>query len=373
MSTRFFSVALLFIVVFLGIQVSYAQNPIDKNATPETRDLYKFLLTSPANGIMFGHEDDLAKGIGWQYVSGRSDIKEVQGDYPAIYGWDLGDVEVGGAVNPDKVDLKKIVNYIKQVDERGGINTLSWHCRNPVDTTRGSKVTRRENTVATIFSDPQVLSRYKRWLNLLADYFLNLKDKDGKLIPVIFRPYHECNGNWYWWGKSNCSPQEYIKLWRFTVDYLKSKKVNNLLYVYATDKFTTEEEYLSRYPGDDYVDILGFDLYDYMKYYPGNKLVPIGKNMLSITSSLGKAKGKPYAITEIGFKKMPLANWWTETLNPIIANSGISYFMFWRNAGLDGFWSIYPGSPSIGNFKQFSQQPTILFQKSVTQKRMNIK
>jgi len=97
-------------------------------------------------------------------------------------------------------------------------------------------------------------------LDLVADFLGNLKDDSGKAIPVIFRPWHEMYGNWFWWGSTTCSDKEYRQLFRFTVEYLrKVKGLNNLLIAFSPDKnFVCKEDYLKRYPGDDVVDILGF-------------------------------------------------------------------------------------------------------------------
>ena len=85
---------------------------------------------------------------------------------------------------------------------------------------------------------------------------LSLKGDRQEYIPVIFRPFHELNGSWFWWGGKNCTPEEIKQLYRFTVAYLRDQKnVHNLLYAYNTDRFTTKEDYLERYPGDEWVDI----------------------------------------------------------------------------------------------------------------------
>ncbi|MBK6282145.1 MAG: hypothetical protein IPF54_05280 [Draconibacterium sp.] len=99
---------------------------------------------------------------------------------------------------------------------------------------------------------------------------LNLKTEDGKYIPILFRPFHEHTGSWFWWGKDLCSVEEYKVLWRFTVSYLQNEKnIHHLIYTYSTDRFKTAGEYLERYPGDDIIDVLGFDLYDRGTDYPG--------------------------------------------------------------------------------------------------------
>lgn len=65
-------------------------SPIDKNATRETVNQYHNLKKVLSKGILFGHQDDLAYGFGWKYENGRGDIKDVTGDYPTVYGWELG-------------------------------------------------------------------------------------------------------------------------------------------------------------------------------------------------------------------------------------------------------------------------------------------
>src|SRR5262245_53458956 len=95
--------------------------PTDKNATRQTIALYKNLRKVQEKGIMFGHQDDLAYGVGWKYEDGRSDIKDVIGDYPAVYGWELGRIETDQPQNLDGVPFNKMKEYIKTDHERGGV------------------------------------------------------------------------------------------------------------------------------------------------------------------------------------------------------------------------------------------------------------
>ena len=82
--------------------------PSDKKATKETIALYNNLKKLLNKGIMFGHQDDLAYGVGWKYEPGRSDIKDVTGDYPAVYGFELGRLELDHEVNLDSVPFDKM-------------------------------------------------------------------------------------------------------------------------------------------------------------------------------------------------------------------------------------------------------------------------
>src|SRR5579872_4799619 len=125
----FYSVA----IVFLLRQDALAQDlPIDKAATKETVHLYRHLKALASKGFLFGHQDDLAYGYGWKYIPGRSDIKDVTGDYPALYGWELGRIELDHAVNIDSVPFDKMKGFIREGYARGGVITISWHLNNPL-------------------------------------------------------------------------------------------------------------------------------------------------------------------------------------------------------------------------------------------------
>ena len=105
--------------------------------------------------------------------------------------------------------------------------------------------------------------KYKSILQTIGSLAKSIKGKDGKLVPMIFRPYHEFDGDWFWWGKSHCTMDEFTTLWKFTVSYLRdSLGVHNFIYAFSPDnKYNSEAEYLERYPGDEWVDILGVDNY----------------------------------------------------------------------------------------------------------------
>lgn len=351
-------------VLFLfSLPVSAQSLPIDEAATKETKNLYVNLQKIALTGVLFGQQDVMASGIEWKNEKGRSDLKAIVGEYPAVFGWDLGKLEVGGKVNFDHVPFRVIPEYIKQAYLLGGINTLSWHADNPVNPEEGVRYKTTDSTIKKLFADPAALLKYEVWLDRIAEFALSLKGENGESIPLIFRPFHEHTGNWFWWGKSHCTAQEYIRLWRFTVDYLKDRKqVHNLIYAYSTDKFTGREDYLERYPGDDYVDLLGFDFYDKQENYPGNKFVVAATEMVSVLKSLAMEKKKPYAITEIGLKLVSETNWWTRSLLPIIRHSGLSYVLVWRNGSPTSYWGAYPGQASAKDFEAFFNAEQVLFQ-----------
>ena len=121
----------IFLFLFSGL-ATWAAKPVpsDPKATPEAVKLYQKMLKLEPKGMMFGHQDAFAYGTNWYAQEGRSDVKDVCGDHPAIIGWELGHLELGGPYSLDSVyfdNIRKGVNYANKI---GAINTISWHFRN---------------------------------------------------------------------------------------------------------------------------------------------------------------------------------------------------------------------------------------------------
>ncbi len=349
--------------------------PSDKRATAQTVSLYKNLKTLLSKGIMFGHQDDLAYGVGWRYVAGKSDVKELTGDYPAVYGWELGNIEHDLPYNLDSVPFNKMKEFIQQAYERGGVTTISWHGDNPIngesawDTTHGG--------VQSILPGGANYDLYKTWLDKIAAFVQALKGKNGEAIPVLFRPFHELLGNWFWWGSNGCTPAEYKLLWRFTADYLRNDKaLHNLLFVYNTSgDFSTEDQFMERYPGDDVVDLVSFDSYQYNDPQKDNSFIKNVDHQLTIIENIAAAHNKIAALAETGYERIPYAQWWTSTLWPAISQHKISYVLLWRNHGLqpNGHMHYYvpiKGDVSADDFKTFYSLDRTLFQKDLTKEKL---
>ncbi|HQG47140.1 MAG TPA: glycosyl hydrolase, partial [bacterium] len=240
-----------------------AELPVDRHATPETRALYHNLIKLSGKGVLFGQQDALAYGVGRAHPdSDFCDVKDVCGSYPAVYGWDIGNIS--GSVNVDKVRFDKIKRLIREGHARGGIITVSWHEGNPAT---GGGVNDTRPCGAQLLPGGKAHAELVRRLTLVGTFFRELKDKAGRPIPVIFRPYHEHNGDWFWWGTKGCTEEEYRALFRFTVSFLRdSLQIHQLLYAISPDKSRMNPADLERgmlyaWPGDDCVDIFGLDNY----------------------------------------------------------------------------------------------------------------
>lgn len=327
--------------------------------TAETEDLLKFFKEIPVKGVMFGHHDDPLYGIGWEGDEGRSDVKSVCGDYPAVMSFDLGHIELGKAESLDNVSFRKIRQEIINQYNRGGINTISWHLDNPLTGESSWDVT-DSTVVASILPGGANHGKFLTWLDNLADFMHSLETADGVKIPVLFRPWHEHTGSWFWWGQDLCSAEEYKSLWRLTYDRLCEKGVNNLLYAYSPgSEANTLEEYLERYPGDDIIDLVGFDCYQFDKEIYKEQM---NKSLVLLTEVAQKHQ-KAMAVTETGFEGIPDPVWWTETLLPILEKYPVSYVVVWRNAREKEthYYAPYPGQVSANDFVKFYESPKTLF------------
>lgn len=362
-------------VFAIGISfIALAQTdlPIDRKATPETIHLYHNLKKLLAKGIMFGHQDDLAYGVGWKYETGRSDIKDVTGEYPAVYGWELGRIELDHTENLDGVPFDKMKQFIHDGYERGGVITISWHLNNPL--TGKSAWEPATGTVTAVLPGGEKQALYKKWLDKVAAFLNSLKGNKGEFIPVIFRPFHELNGNWFWWGKAHCTPEELKKLYQFTVSYLRDEKqVHHLLYAYNTDRFANTEDYLERYPGNDWVDVTGFDIYQRGKDNAG--FIKDISRMLSELESVAKERNKIPALTEFGYGTVPDSAWWTSTFIKGLEGHHVSYALAWRNAGSKSateteFYVPFKGHASAPNFIKLFQSGKILFQNKIAKEHV---
>ncbi len=341
--------------------------PCDKNATPETINLYNNLKKVLGKGVMLGHQDDLAYGVGWKYEPGRSDIKDVTGDYPAIMGYELGRLELDHAVNLDSVPFDKVIGFIKEAYKDGSVITISSHLNNPL--TGKTAWDPASGTVASILPGGEKNALYNSWLDKVAAFFQNLKDDTGNYIPVIFRPFHELNGDWFWWGGKNCTPAEIKQLYQYTEKYFRDVKgLHHLLYAFNTDKFYSANELLERYPGDDYADLIGFDIY---QRGSNNEFIKDANNMLSMLDSVASAHGKIPALTEFGYAGLPDATWFTSTLLPVLKAHKVSYALAWRNAGGgEQFYLPYKGHTSADDFVKFCNDDYIWLQKDAAKEQL---
>lgn len=365
------SLSFIFCLFTLKADAQQLSNP---NTTVLTKALYQNLHQLSKNYTLFGHQDDLAYGVGWKYIPNKSDIKDVVDDYPAVYGWDISKIEHNAANNIDGVPFNKMRKYMIDGYQRGAVITISWHFDNPL--TGGSSWDTTRNTVKSILPGGEKHALFKTWLDRAATFLHSLKGSKGEAIPILFRPFHELTGNWFWWGSHATTPEQMKQIWQFTADYLrKTKKLNQLILVYNTNDFKTEADFLRSYPGDDYVDVLSFDTYQFDLAKKQDFINEI-KRQSAIVTKLAAEKKKLAAFAETGFENLPDPDWWTGTLWPAIKDYPLSYVLVWRNAGYMPstqkmhYYAPHKGQASEKDFGKFYQNKKILFEKNLSSKKI---
>lgn len=345
----------------------------DSGRTERTENLLASMKKIAAEGnYMFGHHDATVYGVGWVGDSARSDVKSVCGDLPAVVSFDLSGLETDDNANLGSVGVSRLRQEIIRHFDQGGVVSLSWHAHNPI-TDRGSWVADslrdvESKTVTAVLAAGETHEKFMGWLDRIADFLNSLETPYGVKVPVIFRPWHEHTGSWFWWGQDNCTADEFKALWRLTVERLKERGVVNALYAYSTgtEPWGDKSKYMERYPGDDIIDLLGLDCYCNAKEDHDVAVAKYKEKIdvnLSMLCELAKERDKVAAVTETGYEGIPDSVWWTETLAPALAPYHFSYVLMWRNAhDKDGhFFAPYPGQQSTSDFVKFYNDKKTLF------------
>lgn len=333
---------------------------MDNREPSVTSLLEKLEDASYSDYILLGHQNAGHIGVSLKVNDGsESDIKNLTGYHPAVVGVDtLAFMGYEGT-------LLELVKVVKQLHKEGVIITLSAHMPNfslgGDDYFDYSPNITEGNVGRRIMPGGDLNAKYTKFLDMIADFAVKCVDLDGERIPMIFRPFHESNGSWFWWGRPHLSDEDYKALFRYTCDYLSDTKgIKNFLYCYSVNGFFTEDkDVMDRYPGDDYVDIVGIDIYhDRPSEDDGffDKL----QTSLKVLASCAQDHGKIYAIAEIGLRTLDskpdgfyeglapsgnlVNNWFTRLHDALIScEAGIrtSYMLFWANFSDTQFWVPY--------------------------------
>ena len=115
--------------------------------------------------------------------------------------YDIGHIEKGANESLDNISFDKIRKEIIAQYNRGGMNTISWHLDNPK--TGGDSWDVSDSTVVTsVLPGGENHEMFLGWIDNMSDYLSSLKKEDGLQVPLLFRPWPEHTGSWFWWGQS---------------------------------------------------------------------------------------------------------------------------------------------------------------------------
>lgn len=275
----------------------------DKNATAETQSLMNYLSSVYGNHIISGQQEiymygphDFEYEFEWLY--------DLTGAYPAIRGFDYLN-----AANPlygsEDGTNDRIIDWVKN---KNGIATASWHICVPNDITNynvGDYVSYENSTYKagseyTNFKTSNVLvegttekAYFDEAIRLLAEQLSELQDEG---VPLIFRPLHEAegsggeDGSWFWWGEDGS--EVYKQIWVYLYEQITEVYgIHNIIWEWNSYTYSTSADW---YPGDEYVDIIGYDkynadgspnesaiegtFYSLNEMYNGNKMIAMAEN-----------------------------------------------------------------------------------------------
>ncbi len=292
-------ISTLIMLMIPGFLNAFAQGPgpVTPNASPEVKALLKYLQGISGNHILSGQHNFPATGerntlFAAQYI----------GETPVVWSQDFGFAAAGD--KDSYLSRPMIIEEAIRQHRKGAVITLCWHAVPP---TADEPVTFQPApgrdtglplaSVQGKLTDEQFrdiltpgTALYKKWeeqVDEIASYLRQLQEAG---VPVLWRPYHEMNGDWFWWGGRYEGKYNTAALYKQLFDRMvKVHKLNNLIWVWSVDRPSQPgREFVKYYPGTKYLDILAIDIYgnDFSQsYYEG---------LLSLS------EGKPVTLGEVG-------------------------------------------------------------------------
>lgn len=260
---------------------------VNKNSTANTKKLYSFLKDSYGKYVITGQQCD--GGINGNEFKA---IKNLTGDYPALLGLDMMDYTPSRtAFGTSSSAVEKAIEFAN----KGGIVTFCWHWNAPTEYLNSTANSPDGwwggfYTQSSKFDIAKVMNgqdaKGKKLLDRdIKEIAKQLKRLEKAGVPVIWRPLHEGSGGWFWWGAKGSDA--YKKLWKYLYKELTNTYgCNNLIWVYNGQS-------ADWYPGDEYVDIVGEDI------YPGNHVYDPQVSRFRQAINYG-SKTKITALTENG-------------------------------------------------------------------------
>jgi len=281
--------------------IAFAEaKPVTPGASPEAVALLQFLTDISGKYTLTGqHNFPNVKGRNSEFAS------KYIGRTPVIWGTDWGHAKAGDSdsylARPD------IVKEAIRQHQMGSIVAICWHAVPP---TADEPITFRELPG----SDPKALKSvqgklldeqfkdvltpgtalYNKWCSQVDEIAVYLKQLQDAHVPVLWRPYHEMNGDWFWWG-GRTGQYSTIALYKQIFDRIVNvHHLNNLVWVWSMDRPSTPvRQFVNFFPGSEYVDVLSLDVY-------GNDFAQSYYDGLTALS-----QGKPVALAEVGNPPAP--------------------------------------------------------------------
>lgn len=249
------------------------RGPVNPAANPRTRTVLRYLHgleTRSPGRILSGQFTNFGRLASWRQANA---FHRLSGRWPAVLGVDYAEFSARhgrrlstqrfiSAIALARFDLVSHDNLHTRAPNRvalaqwraGGLVTISAHCHNPANPHGGGLRDQGVDLAALLRRGTATHRRWMSQLDVIATALAELRDAG---VVVLWRPLHEMNGAWFWWGGK--PPRAFIRVWRHMFDYFsRTRRLDNLLWVFSPNQGDNAGDY---YPGDRYVDVTGLDVY----------------------------------------------------------------------------------------------------------------
>lgn len=326
---------LALIAYLLAAASALAASPSNPNANQTTRALLDYLTSLPAQAsgkLLAGQMTGLTTAwtaspytAAYGYSHYVTALEAQAGRAVALVGADYGPIDANVAF---PIDYRPVNAPLIDHWQKGGLVTVMYSARNPWT----GKLANDRSTLGALSEllTPGTAAQ-AHWLQQLDSVAEGLKELQAAGVTVLFRPLHEMNGAWFWWGNNpnrSTHAADLVALWRHMHDYFsRIHGLDNLLWVYNVSprSGSAMADELALYPGDAYVDVTSFDHYN-TTFHSG----------VQAAYTALKTLGKPVALAEYG----PTNRVWAGTfdylnlLNEIQTKTpDLAYFMVWNDYG----------------------------------------
>ena len=370
------SISLIFFLIWVSV-CTYAQHalPVTPNPSPEAKALLELMYKLSGKHMLSGqHNFPISRDRNSQFAASYI------GKTPVVWSQDFGFAAAGD--KDSYLARPSIVDEAIRQHHLGSIITLCWHAVPP---TADEPVTFQPapghdpSALASVqgrLTDQQFqeiltpgTSLHMRWMAQVDEIAGYLKQLQDAGVPVLWRPYHEMNGDWFWWGGRYEGEYTTARLYRQLFDRMvHHHKLNNLIWMWSVDRPSQPgRAFVNFFPGDDYLDIVSLDVYgsDFnQQYYEDLKDLakdkPLALGEVGVPPALdvlktqpawilyviwsGMAKGTPKAQYE-SFVEDPFVLFredeaYTRLVNPLRGVSGLPPLTNAQAADFSGFWVL---------------------------------
>lgn len=263
------------------------QNPVNKNASQKAKELLQYLCETAGKGIITGQHTQTNPMEEVEY------IKEQTGKMPKLRGFELlaysPNINYDDASEPCLTEIYEnrgtLETALKWAKESDGIVTFSFHWYSPVGGRDKSFYAEHTDFDASriLVEGTKEREAFYHDMDVIAEELKKFEEAD---IPILWRPFHESDGTWFWWGAKG--PEVARELYKLMYDYYTNvHQINNLLWVWNC-------RLKEGYPGDEYVDVISVDIY-LQEYAPTD----YRQEYLALVEAT--TKNKVAALAEIGY------------------------------------------------------------------------